>query len=94
MTSWIYISEDKAQDKNQRASSLWSRVHKMYEEARTENPGEINERNFDSLKCRFKRLNENVNKWVAACMEAHGQKRSGMSQQDVENKAHTIYAAG
>ncbi|KAL8469409.1 hypothetical protein ACS0TY_032300 [Phlomoides rotata] len=55
----------------------------MYEEARTENPNKINEnKNIDSMKDCFKRLNENTNKWIVACKEAHGRKRSGMSQQD------------
>ncbi|KAG6407627.1 hypothetical protein SASPL_130623 [Salvia splendens] len=46
---------------------------------------------MDSLKCRWKRLNGNGNKWVAACRAANARKRSGMSDQDVENEAHSIY---
>ncbi|XP_042003879.1 uncharacterized protein LOC121752855 [Salvia splendens] len=45
------------------------------------------------MKCRWKRLNENANKWVAACREANARRRSGMSDQDVENEAHSIYQA-
>ncbi|KAL8494296.1 hypothetical protein ACS0TY_025191 [Phlomoides rotata] len=78
ISSWICVSEDKTHGKNQKAGSLWSRVHKVYEEAQAENSAEINERNYDSLKGRFKRLNENVNKWVVAFNEAHGRKRSRM----------------
>ncbi|KAG6407629.1 hypothetical protein SASPL_130625 [Salvia splendens] len=37
---------------------------------------------MDSLKCRWKRLNRNGNKWVAACRAANARKRSGMSDQD------------
>ncbi|KAG6397624.1 hypothetical protein SASPL_143794 [Salvia splendens] len=46
---------------------------------------------MDSLKGRWKRLNGNGNKWVAACRAANARKRSGMSDQDVENEVHSIY---
>ncbi|KAL8470166.1 hypothetical protein ACS0TY_032877 [Phlomoides rotata] len=46
------------------------------------------------MKCHFKRLDENINKWVVAYTEAHGRKKSGMSQQDVEKEAHAIYEKG
>ncbi|KAG6421599.1 hypothetical protein SASPL_118156 [Salvia splendens] len=46
---------------------------------------------MESLKGRWKRLNENDNKWVATLREANAQRRSGMSDQDVENEAHRIY---
>ncbi|XP_042051548.1 uncharacterized protein LOC121796839 [Salvia splendens] len=46
---------------------------------------------MDSLKGRWKRLNGNDNKWVAACRAANARKRSGMSDHDVENEAHSIY---
>ncbi|KAG6426793.1 hypothetical protein SASPL_111027 [Salvia splendens] len=48
----------------------------------------------DALWSRWKRLNENANKWVVACREANARRRSGMSDQDVENEAHGIYQAG
>ncbi|XP_057790933.1 uncharacterized protein LOC131008047 [Salvia miltiorrhiza] len=43
---------------------------------------------------RWKRLNENANKWVVACREANARRRSGMSDNDVEKEAHSIYEAG
>ncbi|XP_057790959.1 uncharacterized protein LOC131008076 [Salvia miltiorrhiza] len=46
------------------------------------------------MKGRWKRLNENGNKWVAACREANARRRSGMSDNDVEKEAHSIYEAG
>ncbi|XP_057791312.1 glutathione S-transferase T2-like [Salvia miltiorrhiza] len=45
------------------------------------------------MKGRWKRLNENENKWVAACKEANARRRSGMSDDDVEKEAHSIYEA-
>ncbi|KAG6390717.1 hypothetical protein SASPL_148461 [Salvia splendens] len=66
---------------------------KLYHESQAENPTEINKRNVDSMKSRWKRLNENASKWVAACREANARRRSGMSDQDVENEAHSIYQA-
>ncbi|KAL8482037.1 hypothetical protein ACS0TY_028259 [Phlomoides rotata] len=94
MSAWIFVSEDKKFGKNQKGDSFWARVHKLYEQSRNDNPKEVGERNRDSMKGCFKRLNKNVNKWVAACKEAHGRKRSRMCQQDVEQEAHTIYEAG
>ncbi|XP_057788513.1 uncharacterized protein LOC131005517 [Salvia miltiorrhiza] len=46
------------------------------------------------MKGRWKRLNENGNKWVAACREANARRRSGMSDNDVEKEVHSIYEAG
>ncbi|KAG6405361.1 hypothetical protein SASPL_132950 [Salvia splendens] len=46
------------------------------------------------MKSQWKRLNENASNWVAACIEANARRRSGMSNQDVENEAHSIYQAG
>ena len=79
MSSWCYVSEDNKRGKNQKVPGMWSRIIKLYNEARAENPEEIGERNIDSLKGRYKRLNENGGKWVAALKEANGRKRSGMS---------------
>ncbi|XP_057803252.1 uncharacterized protein LOC131018554 [Salvia miltiorrhiza] len=66
----------------------------MYHEAQKENPNEIGPRNIESMKGRFKRLNENANKWIAACKEANARRRSGMSQKDIAMEAHSIYEAG
>ncbi|XP_057779742.1 uncharacterized protein LOC130998333 [Salvia miltiorrhiza] len=73
---------------------MWERVQNKYHEAQKENPDEIGPRNIESMKGRFKRLNENANKWIAACKEADARKRSGMSQKDIEMEAHSIYEAG
>ncbi|KAL8491485.1 hypothetical protein ACS0TY_023195 [Phlomoides rotata] len=94
MSSWCFISRDKICGKNKKVGSMWTRVHNLYEKVRKENPNGINERNIDSMKGRYKRLSENANKWIAAYKEAHGRKRSGMNQQDVEREAHTIYEKG
>ncbi|XP_057811298.1 uncharacterized protein LOC131025522 [Salvia miltiorrhiza] len=93
MSSWIYASEDNVRGKNQRGESLWTRVHKLYHNTQAENPNELNERNIESMKGRWKRLNENGNKWVAACREANARRRSGMSNNDVEKEVHSIYEA-
>ncbi|XP_057770734.1 uncharacterized protein LOC130990523 [Salvia miltiorrhiza] len=45
------------------------------------------------MKGRWKRLNENINKWVAVSRKANA-RRSGMSDNDVEKEAHSIYEAG
>ncbi|KAG6433269.1 hypothetical protein SASPL_104877 [Salvia splendens] len=87
----VYASEDSVRGKNQKGDTLWLNVHKLYHEWQAQNPDEINKRNMDSLKGRWKRLNGNGNKWVAACRAANARKRSGMSDQDVENEAHSIY---
>ncbi|XP_057770845.1 uncharacterized protein LOC130990638 [Salvia miltiorrhiza] len=94
MSSWIYANEDSIQGKSQKGESLWARVHKFYHITQAENPNELNERNIESMKGRWKRLNENANKWVAACREANARRRSGMSDNDVEKKAHSIYEVG
>ncbi|XP_057774869.1 uncharacterized protein LOC130993850 [Salvia miltiorrhiza] len=94
MSSWICVSEDKQKGKNQRGATMWERVQNMYHEAQKENPDEISPRNIESMKGHFKRLNENANKWIAACKEANARKRSGMSQKDIEMEAHSIYEAG
>lgn len=46
------------------------------------------------MKCRWKRFNENANKWVDACSETNARKRSGMNKKDVEMKVHSIYEIG
>ncbi|XP_057799321.1 uncharacterized protein LOC131015092 isoform X1 [Salvia miltiorrhiza] len=92
MSSWCVASEDKARG-SQKGFSLWARVHNLYQEARTNNLEELGERNIDMIKGRWKRLNENGNKWVAAYKEACALKRIGMSLADVELEAHAIYEA-
>ncbi|XP_057790911.1 glutathione S-transferase T2-like [Salvia miltiorrhiza] len=94
MSSWIYASEDSVRGKSQRGESLWARIHKLYHNTQAENPNELNERNIESMKGRWKRLNKNGNKWVAVCREANARRRSGMSDNDVEKEAHSIYEAG
>ncbi|XP_057808415.1 uncharacterized protein LOC131022888 [Salvia miltiorrhiza] len=91
MSSWCIASEDNVHGRHQKGLSLWTRVHKLYEQAQADNPEELSERNVDMIKGRWKRLNENGNKWLAACKEAYSRKRSGMSQADVEKEAHAIY---
>ncbi|XP_057770883.1 uncharacterized protein LOC130990677 [Salvia miltiorrhiza] len=93
MSSWIYASEDNIRGKNQRGESLWARVHKLYHNTQAENPNELNERNIESMKGRWKRINENGNKWITACREENARRRSGMSDNDVEKEAHSIYEA-
>ncbi|CAA0840995.1 DNA binding [Striga hermonthica] len=94
MSSWIFVSEDNIRSRNQKGVSLWARVHNLYHEHQAEKPDELNERNIESMKGRWKRLNENANKWMAAYKEACVRKRSGMTDKDVENEAHRIYKAG
>ncbi|CAA0836751.1 DNA binding [Striga hermonthica] len=94
MSSWIFVSEDNIRGRNQKGVSLWARVHNLYHEHQAEKPDELNERNIESMKGRWKQLNENANKWVAAYKEACVRKRSGMTDKDVENEAQRIYEAG
>ncbi|KAH6811187.1 hypothetical protein C2S51_024949 [Perilla frutescens var. frutescens] len=94
MSTWIYLSEDSVRGKGQKGKTMWSNVHAEYHKSQAENPDEINPRNIESMKCRFKRLSQNAGKWVAALEEANRRKRSGMSQKDIEMEAHTIYEAG
>ncbi|KAL8462203.1 hypothetical protein ACS0TY_033313 [Phlomoides rotata] len=71
--------EDKVCGRIQKAGSSRAKVHKLYEEAQKEISEEINERNQDSMKDHIKRLNENINMWVAVYKETHGRIRSKMS---------------
>ncbi|KAH6761241.1 hypothetical protein C2S51_018190 [Perilla frutescens var. frutescens] len=86
--------EDSVRGKNQKKKTMWSHVHALSHKTQAENLDELNRRNIESMKGRFKRLNENVGKWVAALEEANRRKRSGMSQKDIEMEAHTIYEIG
>ncbi|KAL4587891.1 hypothetical protein LXL04_000767 [Taraxacum kok-saghyz] len=45
------------------------------------------------MKGRYNRLSKNAQKWVGAYQEAYPRRKSGMSQKDIENDAHTIYEA-
>ncbi|CAA0807110.1 DNA binding [Striga hermonthica] len=94
MSSWNFVSEDNIRGRNQKGGALWARVHQLYHEHQAEKPDELSERNIQSLKGRWKRLNENANKWVAAYQEACSRRRSGMNKNDVEKEAQTIYEAG
>ncbi|XP_047973409.1 uncharacterized protein LOC125215875 isoform X1 [Salvia hispanica] len=93
MSSWCTASNDKVCGK-QMGFSLWGRVHNLYQEARANNLEELNERNIESMKCRWKRLNANGKKWMAAYKEAYVRKKIGMSLADVEIEAHAIYEVG
>ncbi|KAL8205849.1 hypothetical protein R6Q57_009400 [Mikania cordata] len=48
-------------------------------------------RNEAQMKCRFKRLSENGQKWVAAYTEAYRHRKSGMNHKDIESEAHKLY---
>lgn len=75
MSAWVIVSEDNIRGKNQKGDTMWSRVSKLYHTTQAEYPNELNPRNIDSLKGRWKRLNENANKWVAACNAASTRKK-------------------
>ncbi|KAL8240234.1 hypothetical protein R6Q59_013589 [Mikania micrantha] len=77
--------------KTRKKSSLWTEVKKLYDETQAENPEKLDRRNEDQMKGRFKRLNQNAQKWVSACREAYRRGRSGISQKDMESEAHKIY---
>lgn len=94
MSGWIYVSEEATRGKNQKKEKFWSRVRNYYDEIRAENPEGLGIRNENQMKSRYARLNEAVNKWVAAYREAYRQKRSGMSMKDVEKEAHAIFEMG
>lgn len=91
MAGWCHVSGDSTRGNNQRKTSMWARIWQMYEQTRAENPTEIGPRNENQMKGRFKRLNENANKWVAAYRAAYSRMKSGMSIKDVELDAHKIY---
>ena len=71
MAAWCHVSGDSTRGNNQRKSSMWARICQMYEQTRAENPTEIGPRNENQMKGRFKRLNENANKWIAAYRAAY-----------------------
>lgn len=93
MSACIFVSEDAARGKNQKKGKLWSRVKEQYDATRAENPEGLSIRNENQMKGRWQRLNEHASKWIGAYREAHRQKKSGMSNTDVENVAHQIYEA-
>lgn len=93
MAAWCHVSSDSTRGNNQRKSSVWARICKMYEQTRSENPKDIGPRNENQMKGRFKRLSENGSKWVAAYRAAYSRKTSGMNLKDVELEAHKIYEA-
>ncbi|KAL8223879.1 hypothetical protein R6Q57_019354 [Mikania cordata] len=75
MSAWCFASENKIRGKNQKKEALWSQVKNLYEAAQKENPQKIGMRNENQMRGRFKRLNENAQKWVAAYREAYRQKK-------------------
>ncbi|GJS27010.1 glutathione S-transferase T3-like protein [Tanacetum coccineum] len=91
MAAWCQVSGDPTRGNNQRKSSMWAKIWQMYEQTRAENPKDIGPRNENQMKGRFKRLNENASKWVAAYKAAYSRMKSGMSMKDVELDAHKIY---
>lgn len=54
MSAWIIVSKDNVRGKNQKKGTLWASVHKLYHESQAENPDEINPRNIESMKGRYK----------------------------------------
>ncbi|KAL8549800.1 hypothetical protein ACS0TY_008582 [Phlomoides rotata] len=46
------------------------------------------------MKGRWKQRSENANKWIATYKKAYRRKMSGMSQNDIEKEALSIYEAG
>ncbi|XP_023734772.1 uncharacterized protein LOC111882630 [Lactuca sativa] len=93
MSAWCFANEDKERGKNKTKASLWAQIKLLYDAARVENPEKLNSRNEDQMRGRFKRLNENAQKWVGVYREAWRRRRSGVSQKDIENKAHKLYEA-
>lgn len=93
MSPGIKTSEDPIKCKNQKGDSRWKRINALYQKAQEENLRELSERNMQSMKGRYKRLNENGGKWAGACFEANEQKTSGMSNKDIEREAHIIHEA-
>nr|GEW89196.1 hypothetical protein [Tanacetum cinerariifolium] len=91
MSAYVMVSKDATRGKNQKRELLWARVKKCYDETRAENPERLGIRNENQMKGRVSRLNTNAQRWISAYQEAYRQKRSGMSQHDIEREAHIIY---
>lgn len=86
MSTWCLASKEP--DRNRKGASLWIRVHNLLQEA--ENLEGISVKSREAMRCRWRRLDENVKKWVTAYEEA-SRKRTGMSKRDIEEEAHAIY---
>ncbi|CAI9268600.1 unnamed protein product [Lactuca saligna] len=92
MSAWCVANELQFHGKNQKKTSLWAQVKKLYNEAQSENPKKLGLRNDNQMRGRWKRLNENAIKWIESFRKAYKQKTSEMSLKDIENEAHKIYA--
>ena len=66
MSAWCFASENKICGKDHKKVAIWGQVKKLYDEAQKENPQKIGIRNENQMRGRYKRLNENSQKWVDA----------------------------
>ncbi|KAL8242336.1 hypothetical protein R6Q59_012638 [Mikania micrantha] len=64
---------------------------KMYDATQSENLEKLSVKNEAQMKGHFKRLSENGKKRLVEYREAYHQRKSGMSQKDIENKPHKPY---
>lgn len=94
MSAWCVASKLQPRGKNQKKTSLWVQIKKLYDEARAKNSEKLKPRTDKQMNGRWRRLNENANKWINAYRKAYKQNTSKMSLKDIENEAHKIYAAG
>ncbi|XP_047954064.1 glutathione S-transferase T3-like, partial [Salvia hispanica] len=94
MSAWCFISANACVGTNRTSANLWENILVQYEQTRKENPTMGAQRSLESLRQRYRRLNANVSKWIAAYKRAHERATSGQSNEDIEKAAQQIYGKG
>ncbi|KAL6537926.1 hypothetical protein OROHE_012213 [Orobanche hederae] len=91
IASFMKHSTDAVASTNQKATQLWSKVQKSFEEAQRQRPYEIHVRNGNMLRSRRRRIATAVTKWVPAYDAATKRMSSGQNEGDVLKNAVKIY---
>lgn len=91
VSCYINAGGDVGEGTYQTKTKLWETIGSLYEQAQQDNPAELNKRSKKGLQNRWDHINGIVSKWVGVYAECKRNKRSGQTEEDIENDAHTSY---
>ncbi|XP_047334127.1 glutathione S-transferase T3-like [Impatiens glandulifera] len=91
IASFMKHSTDAIASTNQKATQLWSKVQKSFEEAQRQRPYEIHVRNGNMLQSRWRRIATVVTKWVPTYDATTKRMSSGQNEGHVLKNAIKIY---
>ncbi len=89
-TAWLQVSQDSIKGTDQSKETFWASIHAVFQELTQVYDAN---RTLDSLKCRWKDINQEVNRFVGIVSNLFEKNISGTTDEDILNEAEKLYNA-